>query len=73
MIGAALIAGCMAWSRTYLGAHWATDTIAGVCIGVGFAVGVDVLLESLRTEVAESVEPTEVSTSVDGAVQRPQG
>lgn len=73
VIGAALIAGCMAWSRTYLGAHWATDTIAGVCIGVGFAVGVDVLLESLRTEVAESVEPTEVSTSVDGAVQRPQG
>ena len=51
----ALIAGCMAWSRTYLGAHWATDTIAGVCIGVGLAVGVDVLLERLRTDVAESV------------------
>ena len=56
VVGAALIAGCMAWSRTYLGAHWATDTIAGVCLGVGLAVGVDVLLESLRTAVAEAVD-----------------
>lgn len=51
-IVAALIAGSMAWSRTYLGAHWATDTIAGVCLGTGFAIGVDVLLERLRTDAA---------------------
>jgi len=53
VIGASVIAGCMAWARTYLGAHWATDTIAGVCIGVGLAVGVDVAFETFRTRVAE--------------------
>lgn len=56
IIAASVIAGCMAWSRTYLGAHWASDTIAGVCIGVGLAVGIDVLLESLRTGVADTVD-----------------
>jgi membrane-associated phospholipid phosphatase len=55
-IAAAFVAGSMAWSRTYLGAHWATDTIAGVCIGVGLAVGFDAALEGLRTDAAETVE-----------------
>lgn len=52
MFVAALVAGSMAWSRTYLGAHWATDTIAGVCIGVGVAVGTEVAAESWRTRSA---------------------
>jgi undecaprenyl-diphosphatase len=52
IIVSAVVAGSMAWSRTYLGAHWATDTIAGICIGTGLAVGIDVLLEQLRTDVA---------------------
>jgi len=68
IIGATLVAGCMAWSRTYVAAHWATDTIAGVCIGVGLAVGVDVLLESLRTEAAEAHEhdPAQVDGPLRG-------
>jgi membrane-associated phospholipid phosphatase len=35
---AAGFAGLMALSRTYLAAHWLTDTIAGVCIGTGLAL-----------------------------------
>jgi undecaprenyl-diphosphatase len=35
---AAAFAGIMAISRTYLSAHWLTDTIAGVCIGTGLAL-----------------------------------
>ena len=35
---AALFALLMAMSRTYLGAHWASDVIAGACIGTGLAV-----------------------------------
>ena len=35
---AALFAALMAMSRTYLGAHWASDVVAGACIGTGLAV-----------------------------------
>lgn len=51
-IGSTLLAGSMAWSRVYLGAHWMTDTIAGVCIGAGLAIGTEALLEGGRTVVA---------------------
>lgn len=51
-IAATLIAGSMAWSRTYLGAHWATDTIAGMCIGAGVAILSEVAFEEGRRRAA---------------------
>jgi membrane-associated phospholipid phosphatase len=35
---AASFAGLMATSRSYLAAHWLTDTVAGACIGTGLAL-----------------------------------
>jgi undecaprenyl-diphosphatase len=45
---AAAFAGLMAISRTYLAAHWVTDTIAGVCIGTGLALVWPAALEMVR-------------------------
>jgi undecaprenyl-diphosphatase len=56
---ATFVAASMAWSRVYLGAHWASDTVAGACIGVGLAIGTEVLLEGGRTSVAEHAEHDE--------------
>ena len=51
-VAATLLAGSMAWSRTYLGAHWATDAIAGTCIGAGIAILSEVAFEEGRRRVA---------------------
>jgi undecaprenyl-diphosphatase len=50
---AAAFSASMALSRTYLHAHWLSDTIAGVCLGVACAVGAEALFEAARTEGAE--------------------
>ena len=45
---AAAFASVMAMSRTYLAAHWLTDTIAGACIGTGLTLVWPAALEMLR-------------------------
>jgi undecaprenyl-diphosphatase len=45
---AAAFAGVMATSRTYLAAHWLTDTIAGAAIGTGLALIWPAALEMAR-------------------------
>lgn len=44
-VAAVLFAALMAMSRTYLAAHWASDVVAGVCIGAGLAVAWPAALE----------------------------
>lgn len=53
---ATLFAGSMAWSRTYLAVHWASDTVAGVCFGAAAALLTEVVVESRRTAAAEDGE-----------------
>ncbi len=38
----------MATSRTYLGAHWVSDVVAGGCIGTGLAIVWPAALELVR-------------------------
>jgi undecaprenyl-diphosphatase len=45
---AAVFAGLMALSRTYLGVHWLSDVVAGTLLGVTLAVGWPALLQELR-------------------------
>jgi membrane-associated phospholipid phosphatase len=51
MILAASFGAVMAVSRTYLHAHWLTDTIGGVCIGAGLALAVPESFEVVRDRV----------------------
>ncbi len=59
---AAAFAGIMAISRTYLSAHWLTDTIAGVCIGTGLALVWPAALEIARDrrQLGRAVDASEL-------------
>ena len=47
-IQAAVFAGLMALSRTYLGVHWLSDVVGGTLLGVTLAVGWPAVLQEVR-------------------------
>ena len=47
-VQAAVFAGLMALSRTYLGVHWLSDVLGGTLLGVTLAVGWPALLQEVR-------------------------
>ncbi len=47
-VQAAVFAGLMALSRTYLSVHWLSDVVGGTLLGVTLAVGWPALLQELR-------------------------
>ncbi len=58
-VGAALLAGAMSLSRTYLSVHWFTDTLAGTCIGTSLALLTEALFESHGRAIEGPDEATE--------------
>jgi undecaprenyl-diphosphatase len=55
-VAATVFAAAMSWSRVYLSVHWATDTIAGSCIGVGLALVTEAIFEGGRSAVAATTQ-----------------
>ena len=53
-VQAAVFAGLMALSRTYLGVHWLSDVVGGTLLGVTLAVGWPALLQEVRERRARA-------------------
>jgi undecaprenyl-diphosphatase len=73
-VQAAVFAGLMALSRTYLGVHWLSDVVAGTLLGVTLAVGWPALLQELRerrTGAGAPVAPPAVETPTPPAIDTP--
>lgn len=47
----------VAYSRVYVGAHWPSDVLAGICLGMGVAFAALVLAESLWRWLGPRVAP----------------
>ena len=74
-VQAALFAGLMALSRTYLGVHWLSDVVGGCLLGVTLAVGWPALLQELRerrTGAGASVAPPADSPASPGIDMAPE-
>jgi len=65
---ASIFAIVMAMSRTYLSVHWASDVIAGGCLGTGFAVVWPAVLE-LERERRRVATAQQATTSRDLATR----
>jgi undecaprenyl-diphosphatase len=57
---AALYASLMALSRTYLGAHWLSDVVAGGLLGSGVAIGWPAVLVLWRARIERGREQSQV-------------
>jgi len=61
-VQAAVFAGLMALSRTYLGVHWLSDVVGGTFLGVTLAVGWPAVLQEIRERRAASVAAHSLGT-----------
>lgn len=73
---AALFAGVMALSRTYLAAHWLSDVVGGTLLGATLAIGWPAVLVELRERLTQrrpaGVDPTGRPPPAGQDVARPR-